>query len=246
MHECPKSLSIWCSGIPSGMACFVQRSGDTLGNVQFDATHVLDVLTRLQAVQPHVFGADTHCFQLNPPLREGEVERFEQEHRVNLPSDYRQFITRLGNGGAGPFYGIFPVGKMDDTFGLCAWREDDGLVGVLSKPFPLDADWNDLAGMPPDDLADRNESDYEAQMDAFEKSYWRSSLMNGAIPICHEGCALRVWLVLAGTEAGRVWEDRRSEYAGIRRIALPDGSPATFAAWYDEWLNSCLAKCDTI
>ncbi len=198
---------------------------------------------RLRAAQPQVFGADSHHFQLNPSLPGEDVVRFEREHGVELPSDYRQFITSVGNGGAGPFYGIFPLGKMDDNFDLRTWQEDDGFIGVLSSPFSLANHWNELTGMPADDLVDQDEAEYEAQMDAFDKSYWRSSLMNGAIPICHEGCALRVWLVVSGPESGKIWEDRRSGYAGITRMTLADGSPATFASWYGEWLNSCLAKC---
>lgn len=209
--------------------------------MQFDTTHIKDVLLRLRAVQREIFGANEHGFQLNPPLSEAEVAAFEQEHRVKLPPDYRQFLTSLGNGGAGPFYGIFPLGKMDHNFGFAAWQEDNDFVGVVSEPFSLAADWNDLTGRPSDDLVGRSKS-YEAQLDTFEKSYWRSSLMDGAIPICHEGCALRIWLVVSGPEAGKLWEDRRSEYAGIKRVKLADGSPATFVTWYNEWLNSCLAK----
>jgi hypothetical protein len=212
--------------------------------VQLDTAYIRDVLKRFRTAQPQVFGADAHRFQLNQPLPEAEATAFEQKHKVRLPPDYRQFITGVGNGGAGPFYGIFPLGEMDNNSGLRPWQEDDGFVGILSEPFSHNTDWNDLTGMPTDDLAERSESDYDEQMDMFDKSYWRSSLFNGAIPICHEGCALRVWLVVSGPEAGRVWEDRRSEYEGINRITLANGSPATFAGWYDEWLNTCLAECD--
>lgn len=210
-----------------------------------ETVQVNEVLARLRTAQPKVFGADVHQFQLNHPLPEAEVAAFEEKHKVRLPFDYRQFITEAGNGGAGPFYGIFPLGRMDNNRGLSAWKEGDGFVGLLSEPFSITADWNDLTGMPADDLAERSESDYDEQMERFEESYWRSSLMNGAIPICHEGCAIRVWIVLSGPQAGSLWEDRRSEYAGIKRITLADGSPATFATWYDEWLRSCLAKCNS-
>ena len=95
--------------------------------------------------------------------------------------------------------------------------------------------------MPPEELAERDESEHNRQLDIFERAYWSSSLVNGAIPICHEGCALRIWLVLTGTQKGFLWEDRRSEYGGIRPLRLADGSLATFSRWYDEWLNGCLA-----
>jgi hypothetical protein len=67
-------------------------------------------------------------------------------------------------------------------------------------------------------------------------------VMNGAVPICHEGCALRIWLVVTGKQAGKLWEDRRSEYGGLRPVRLADGSAATFSQWYNEWLDNCFMK----
>ena len=83
-------------------------------------------------------------------------------------------------------------------------------------------------------------------MDDFEKLYFRSYRMSGAIPICHQGCALRIGLVVTGEGAGRLWDDRRSEYEGVRPLLLTDGSPATFGAWYLEWLQGCLAQTGNI
>jgi hypothetical protein len=117
----------------------------------------------------------------------------------------------------------------------------EGMVGDLSVPFPLEDEWNDLSGMPADELAGSEQREYDRQMVAFEKIYCRRSLVNGAIPICHEGCAVRVYLVVTGAQAGFLWEDRRAEYAGIRPVRLVDGAAATFGGWYEEWLGECLA-----
>jgi hypothetical protein len=114
-------------------------------------------------------------------------------------------------------------------------------VGVLSESFPHETAWNDLSGQPPDELLDRDEAAYSRQLDDFEKTYFRNSLVNGAIPVCHEGCALRIWLVVAGNQIGRLWLDGRAENAGLRPLLLRNGSPATFSAWYDEWLTDALA-----
>lgn len=197
-------------------------------------------LAELSRLQPPVFGAEAHGFALNAPLAMTEVSAFEKEHRIVLPDDYREFISRAGNGGAGPFYGVFPLGQMDDNFGLRTWHESDGFVGVLASPFLLETEWNDTSEMPEDELTLRDEAEYDRRMEAFERSYWRSSLMNGAIPICHEGCALRVWLVVTGERAGQVWEDRRSECEGIKPLRTAVGGIATFGRWYDEWLEQCL------
>lgn len=191
-------------------------------------------------MQPPVFGADVHGFQLNPPLAKADVVAFKDAHKVSLPHDFNQFLTEVGNGGAGPFYGVFPLGKMDDGFALRTWKEDDGMVGVLSEPFPFIEEWNDLRSLPSEELLDRDKSEYFRQIEVFDRTYWHSSLVNGAIPICHKGCALRIWLVLTGTQAGNLWEDRRSEYEGLKPLRLADGSQATFTRWYDTWLNGCL------
>jgi hypothetical protein len=206
-----------------------------------DAARVIGILNRLRSADTRTFGAESHRFLLNPPLTESAVRDFERQHKVELPPDYRHFLTAIGNGGAGPYYGVFPLGQRDgDAGGLQPWHEDNGFVGILSKPFPLTAEWNDLNGKPSDALADSDEDEYWRQMDAFYEAYHCSSLMNGAIPICHEGCALRVWLVLTGAQAGRLWHDGRSDYTGIKPLRLADGSPATFSSWYDEWLSQAL------
>jgi hypothetical protein len=198
----------------------------------------------LQSAQSRVFGADAHGFRLNPRLSEADVVEFERTHHVSLPSDFREFLTEIGNGGAGPFYGIFPLGKGDDNFSLRVWEEAD--VGILSEPFPFGEEWNDVSAMPPHDLVDRDESEYWKQMEAFQTTYWGTALVNGAFPICHQGCALRILLVVTGPQAGYLWDDRRSEYAGLKPVRLADGSPATFFGWYDEWLKGCLESVHSL
>jgi len=208
---------------------------------ELEPTEVHASLRWLSAANPAVFGADQHRFRLNPPLPEEEVSSFERKHRVRLPADYRDFVAAVGNGGAGPYYGVFPLGKMDGASGqLESWQEDNGFIGTLSEPFPLRESWNDLTGMPSEELGHDNEQEYWNRLEGFEKKYWASSRMNGAIPICHEGCALRVWLVVSGSEAGRLWHDGRADYTGLRPVLLKNGTPATFASWYREWLYAAL------
>lgn len=211
---------------------------------RLDSSWTIAALNRLRTTRSAIFGADSHNFGLNPRLSEADAQAFEQDHHIVLPSDYRQFLTDIGNGGAGPFYGLFPLATMDDGMSFRQWKENDGLVGVVSQSFLITQEWNDLTGMPGPELANQNESEYEEQMELFEKKYWSATLLNGAIPICHEGCALRIWLVVSGDQSGYLWEDRRSEYGGLRRLRLSDGSPASFARWYEEWLNECLQALD--
>ena len=196
-------------------------------------------LKRLSDSGKHLFGADRHQFATNPTLSSGEVSAFEQRHKVALPAEYRHFISHIGNGGAGPYYGVFPLGQMDYNFEMKPWHEGDDFVGVLSAPFPLRGDWNDLSRKPSEKLNDANfEEEYYRQLDEFQRFYWGS--LNGAFPICHMGCALRIWLVVSDEEAGQLWLDRRADYKGLSPLTLKNNSRATFSSWYQEWLDDAL------
>jgi hypothetical protein len=185
-----------------------------------------------------VFGANGHGYKLNPPLPVSVIEAFEERHRVSLPEDYRRFITEIGNGGAGPSYGVLPFGKDDDDRD---W-EGGGLVGDPSKPFPHTSAWNlpesFWEGEPktPPDIPLEEDRLMEAWDRELEAHYWNPAIMNGAIPICHKGCALRQWLVIHGDQRGFVWDDNRVDNAGIAPVLRKSGEPVTFADWYMGWL----------
>jgi hypothetical protein len=204
---------------------------------------VKESLAYLRRVRPPLFGADYHNFELHPVIEEEKVEAFELSHSIRLPSQYREFLVQIGNGGAGPDYGVFSLGTIDEGFGIRAWQANGAVVGDPSKPFRFQEAWNDTSAKPTDDL--ENEAEYWRLMDAFEGTYWSSDLVNGAIPICHRGCAIRIWLVVNGPESGKLWEDRRSEFDGISPLKLADGSRATFGAWYDTWLQKCLTNAES-
>jgi hypothetical protein len=53
-------------------------------------------------------GASSHEYELNAPLDEAIVEAWELQNKIRLPNEYRDFITHVGNGGAGCDYGLYP------------------------------------------------------------------------------------------------------------------------------------------
>jgi hypothetical protein len=201
-----------------------------------DPSFVLRSLNQLATGSQQVFGAEEHRFRLNGVLSEAQVAAFEKLHSVVLPPDYRHFLLKVGDGGAGPYYGVFPLGKMDDGFAMKSWQESDGFIGNLSKPFPLREAWNDRSGLPSATLAESNPPEYERQFEAFEEEYFDPRLSDGAFPICHMGCGLRIWLVVAGEQAGHLWLDGRADETGLSPIFAADGQPATFSTWYLGWL----------
>lgn len=194
-----------------------------------------------------VFGANGHRFRLNPPIKEAALLAFETEHRVRLPEEYGGFLLHVGDGGAGPAYGVFRLGEMDDGHGYTRWKENNGFVGVLSVPFPHNGPWNDLNGKPEFDESRETDYDYEyedgygKQLSEWETShYWNTCHINGAIPICHLGCACRQWLIVTGTEAGHVWCDDRVDQKGLRPLETASTCRASFLNWYCSWLDDAL------
>jgi hypothetical protein len=176
-------------------------------------------------------------FKLNPALPLVDIEAFESRHGVTLPADYSEFLSEIGNGGCGPYYGVFKLDEMDDGHGYT--QLDPRVIGDVARPFPHTSAWNDLTGEPGDDL---EAEEYEAAFDAFDARYWSKEQTNGAIPICHVGCAIRIWLVVTGVEVGHLWRDERVDHKGLSPIVGPGLSRVTFAQWYHAWLENELGE----
>src|SRR5208283_4634322 len=83
----------------------------------FDTRRIKEKLDRLALLDPkyEVFGAYGHRYELFPRLTEKAVSAFEKKWRITLPAGYRQFLIELGNGGAGPSYGVFKLGEEGDS-----------------------------------------------------------------------------------------------------------------------------------
>jgi hypothetical protein len=196
-----------------------------------------------------VFGAQAHGFRTHEPVPEADVRAFEALHRVRLPEDYRGFLLHVGNGGAGPAWGLFRLGEMDGTVRHKRWRENNGFVGVLAEPFPHASPWNDCEGEPEYDESREGdpawEDEFERRMLAWEERYWDPRNVNGAIPICHLGCAQRQWLVVSGPEAGNVWDDRRADRGGLMPLQQNGRERVTFLQWYADWLEDALRALRT-
>jgi hypothetical protein len=159
-----------------------------------------------------VFGSESHCYQLNPPLPPQEVDALERRHRISLPDEYRAFITRIGNGGAGPDYGLFSLAA-----GL---RES---ASELNRPFPFSTQTAQEV------IAARRRGErYAAVVPA--------QMPGGALAICHSGCAIFYYIVLAGEQRGTVWNGREDWFPCSSR----QGRQWTFLDWYEDWLDRWL------
>jgi len=86
-------------------------SGIIIAMNRLDPQELKSFFVQMQHEDPdlRVFGADGHRYQLNPPLPETDIQTFETRYGIRLPDDYRHFLSVIGNGGAGPYYGILPL-----------------------------------------------------------------------------------------------------------------------------------------
>ncbi|MEU8925793.1 SMI1/KNR4 family protein [Kitasatospora sp. NPDC048545] len=113
-------------------------------------------------------------------LSEAQVRSFESRYGVTLPEDYRTFLTSVGDGGPGPYHGIW---RLSRSYGP---RDETWWPGYLATPFPF------TRAVGPDDLGD----DYD-----------EDGLVPGSMIISDMGCGAFVRLVVTGAAGGQVWFD---------------------------------------
>ena len=193
---------------------------------QADIKRITHKLLRLRSLDPELvlFGAEFHGYHLYPPLEGALVTVFERLHNVSLPADYRSFVQRLGDGGAGPYYGLCALG-MSLYLDMDYPQEMELLVP--GRPFPL------TNAYVPENEADR------------ALGYHGYHLQQGMVHLCNYGCGVFVNLVVTGPSAGTVWTDARSIQGG-----LYPGDPSypgryiSFLEWYEHWMDSSLIQLE--
>ena len=143
-----------------------------------------------------VFGASGHRYRLAPKLSEREVASVERQFGVTLPDDYRTFLLELGAGG----------------------------LPAMSRRFPHTKKWN--IRYPKAQPRDPDELCWQKRDAWNDAVYWSPKHTTGAICICHEGCAIRDWLVVTGKGRGGIWLDERVDDRGLlpRHVTFDEGT----------------------
>ncbi len=193
----------------------------------------LSMLARLDKKHT-LFGSTSHKYRLNPPINLREITKFEKIHKVELPKGYVQFLTQLGNGGAGAYYGLEPFAKC-----LLEDLSNPEFIHNPSLPFPHTQEWN--LEFQPTSSEEENEHQFYQELEKFEEEYFHSKHNNGVISIAHFGCGVIVYLVVNGAEYGHIWFDDRGCYNGIYPTSdFGITERITFLDWYERWLDTSL------
>jgi len=150
--------------------------------------------------------------KLGNVLSATQIKEFEEEHKISLPSDYKEFLMEVGNGGDGPpEYGLLKLGEIKKhnipDYLLEGYKER------LKKPFPLTEHWI-WEGM-------EDEPGFGEKLRETE---------NGSLALGHDGCGMFWLLIVTGQEKGKIWQ---TTDVGI----CPCSPSLTFTLWYEKWLS---------
>jgi hypothetical protein len=185
-----------------------------------------------------LFGANNHRYSLNATLDEVDIKNLESKNNIILPPGYANFLTTIGNGGAGPYYGLEPLKNV--LFDDLDFKKPDSLLNP-SKSFPHSEAWN-MKFTPTVD-EDENEEEYERQYEEFTRKYYAKEQLTGVIAISNFGCAVSLNLVVNGQEYGNVWTDDRASDAGIYpSMEFGNKTRINFLDWYELWLDKSITE----
>lgn len=178
-----------------------------------------------------VFGADSHKYILGKVVSNDAILKFETEYKVELPNCYKAFLMNIGNGdesfsssAAGPFYGIYPLGKGVNEF--ITENPKEYLKGdCVLHPKMTDEDWENLTEkIEEDEISDE---DYNIEL---------GKIYGGILPIGSQGCSSYHAIVLNGEFKGRVVNINTERYTPQFTLE------SNFLDWYERWLDEVISE----
>ncbi len=176
---------------------------------------VIKILERARDIDKdcQMFGAEAHKYRLEPPVPESFVRGAEEKCGLTLPESYRRFITQVGDGGAGPDYGITPFREFwkwgcAQTHNIFAERDRENYRRHLIQPFlvrpmtPEEAACSVTGN--PEHYAREPERYYifELPGDEDDDSRWST---DGFLSLGTRGCQWDYGIALNGEHRGKVF-----------------------------------------
>lgn len=204
------------------------------------------------------FGTEVHLHILRPVLPLEELETWEEQAKLSVPEDYRAYLTQLGNGGAGPAYGLPPFRPPDAELlrrpSIYSADQKEAYQNMRRRVIHWDdtEDWDlyleyfpDTPGRLDPDWVEAHREEWIAAMDSFwDQEVEDPLLYNGQMFLANEGCTANLYLIFNGTCRGFVhhcdiemvtdyFSEMPETFEAYRRKYLK----RDFAAYYMAYVN---------
>lgn len=171
-----------------------------------------------------VFGASSHKYRVYEKLTAKELADWQAKNQVTLPESYTQFLTRVGNGGAGPYYGIYSIEKAT------SYTDSALTTKCVLHPGMTKEEWNHLTEPLIND-EDISDLEYDAA---------RDRVLGGMLCIGTQGCEYDMYLVIEGKHRGKIVYT--SDFYPDRPFFFVYED--NFLDWYERWLDEIILDYD--
>lgn len=182
--------------------------------------------------QHEIFGSSKHRYELNTPKTKEQLEKFEEQYDIALPQEYKNFLLHVGNGGAGPFYGLYSLEKGIEEAESYSTQENTSIKNAFATEFPIN-------NAETKKFIDHHNACLEEGDDDEIKYLDVPDPFTGVIFLAEYGCGWSYVLVVRGEQAGKVWF--MGDY--LSPVFIGD-TQWGFLDWYEDWLNKSLQKFD--
>jgi hypothetical protein len=174
-------------------------------------------------------------FVVGPPMEEAELHAIECKYELELPPEYRAFLTRFGDTSVGP--------------GHVFRRVNEGLTAQSKNRFPLSKPL--LGTLSPEHLHIPQLQEEEDAVRLF-KLWEPIPKESGVLELCDYGCLIYGVLILSGPYRDQVWirtgdSAYYGPFGGFEPLhdesRLQDWKVSehpreySFLEWYESWLN---------
>jgi len=161
-----------------------------------------------------IFGSKKHKYTFNDPVSLNEVREFEKKYEIKLPENYVRVLTEVGNGGAGPYYGLYPLKEIINF-------QSDSIINKIGAEETIIDDT-----LTPEKWCEMIEK-LEAAEDDDEYDTLFQKLFANSIVVGTQGCTFDSLLMCSGSEHNKIinidWN--------LDKDIIPYFSHMTFEEW---------------
>ena len=209
------------------------------------AMELLELASRARELDSEFrqYGSERHRYEFAPVATLSQVRDFEARHSISLPRGYVEFLTQVGNGGAGPDFGMFSLEQLElrnfcahsnrsIAYSMVRCEEDFYSFSFSSdKPMMLDsaltpAKWNSACLALSEISPGERPTDYEER---------RRELYNGVIQIADTDSSFCPVLICAGDMQGEI-----SEFS--HDLDMPRYLGRTFEDWIIGYFEDVISR----